>query len=220
LLSFQWRRNGTNLADGFQVFGSATDTLTLTGVTQDDEGTFSVVVSNAAGTATSISVPLVVLDPPVIIDPPADALVNISSNVTFNVTVTGTPPLYYQWRFNDTNIVGATASSYTIPNVQPADGGGYSVEVSNAVDTVISLEAVLLLVTPPPEIFSLNASNGQFTLTWSALGGKTYRVQYKENLADTNWTDLAPDVTATGPTASSSDAIVPTQRFYRVLALD
>ena len=219
-LKYQWRRNGTNLTDGVRILGATTATLLISSVIQDDEGNYSVIVSNAAGTATSSAVPLVVLDPPFILTPPADISVNLGDSATFTVNASGAPPLYYQWRFNDTNIVGATASSFSIPVVQLADSGGYSVEVSNAVDTVISLEAVLSLITPPPQIFSLDASGGQFTLTWSALGGKTYRVQFKENLDDTNWTDLTPDVTATGPTASQSDAIVPTQRFYRVLALD
>jgi hypothetical protein len=100
------------------------------------------------------------------------------------------------------------------------DSGGYSVEVSNLVDTVVSIDAVLNLITPPPQIFGLDTSSNTFTLSWSALGGKTYRVQYKVNLEDTNWTDLAPDVTATGPTASKSDPIISVQRFYRVLSLD
>ena len=136
------------------------------------------------------------------------------------MTAGGTPPLYYQWRFNDADIEGATSSSYSLTNIQPEDSGGYSVEISNAVDTVISLEGVLTLITPPPQIFSLDVTDGMFTLTWNALGGKTYRVQYNETLNETNWTDLLPDVTATGSTASKSDPVVPNQRFYRVLTLD
>ena len=42
----------------------------------------------------------------------------------------------------------------------------------------------------------------------------------KSNLDDSSWTDLAPDVTASGLTASKSDPLGPEQRFYRVLALE
>ncbi|MSU59576.1 MAG: hypothetical protein EXS35_15655 [Pedosphaera sp.] len=219
-LTYRWRLNGTNLSDGGRISGAASPTLLLNTVLQGDEGNYSVVVTNTAGTATSASVPLMVLDPPFIITPPADQAVDLGANVTFTVVASGTPPLFYQWRVNDTNIAGATASSFNIASVQLADSGGYSVQVSNAVDTVISLEGVLSLITPPPQLSALDSSGGNFTLTWSALGGKTYRVQYKDNLDDTNWTDLAPDVTATGPTASKSDPLGPAQRFYRVLALD
>lgn len=219
-LNYQWRCNGTNLTDGARVSGVTTDTLTLSLVHQDDEGSYSVIVDNGVGTATSTAAPLVVLDPPFIVTPPADQLVNLGTNVTFTVVASGTPPLFYQWRFNDTNIAGATASSYAIPVVQLADSGGYSVEVTNAVDTVISLEGVLSLITPPPQILSSEAAGGMFTLTWNALGGKTYRVQFKDSLDDTNWSDLLPDVTASGPTASKSDPLGPDRRFYRILTLD
>ncbi len=219
-LSYQWRRNGTNLNDGLRVFGSAAAALFLTGLNPDDEGGYSVVVSNVAGMATSVSVPLVVLDPPVILTPPADRLVNLGATALFTVTATGTPPLAFQWKFNDTDIAGATSTSYSITNVQPEHTGAYSVQVSNAVDLVVSIEAVLSLVTPPPQLFPPEISGDTITLTWSALGGRTYRVQYKDELADPDWTNLSPDVTADGPTASKTDPFVPTQRFYRIIALD
>jgi hypothetical protein len=68
-LAYQWRRNGTPLVDGAtgdtcggqptQVNGSATDTLSLTNVPATyDESVFDVVVSNAAGNATSSGVTL------------------------------------------------------------------------------------------------------------------------------------------------------------------
>src|SRR5262249_54012015 len=56
------------------------------------------------------------------------------------------------------------------------------------------------------------------TISWTALAGQTYRVQYKDNLDDASWIDLAPDVTASGSTASTTDATV-SQRFYRVAVL-
>jgi hypothetical protein len=219
-LIYQWRRNGVDLTNDFHVFGADMDTLQLSAVNQDDEGTYSVVVTNVAGTAASTAVPLVVLDPPVIITPPEDQLVDLGANATFNVVANGMPPLFYQWRFNDTNIAGATASSFNVTNVELEDTGGYSVEVSNAVDTVISLEAVLSLITPPPQILSPEISEDMFTLTWSALPGKTYRVQYKNDLDEVDWIDLLPDVTAESTTASKSDPIGNSQRYYRVFAVD
>jgi len=55
----------------------------------------------------------------------------------------GTPPLSYQWRFNSTNIIGATNDSYSLANVQLTNGGDYSVVVSNTAGTVTSSNAVL-----------------------------------------------------------------------------
>ena len=53
LLSFQWRENGTNLADVGNVSGSSTATLALANVSSADVGNYAVVVSNALGSVTS-----------------------------------------------------------------------------------------------------------------------------------------------------------------------
>jgi hypothetical protein len=57
LLYYQWQfDNGsglTNLTDGGDISGSATSSLTIDGVSPMDAGTYSVIVSNAAGAVTS-----------------------------------------------------------------------------------------------------------------------------------------------------------------------
>ena len=62
------------------------------------------------------------------------------------MTATGTPPLFYQWLFNGTNLAAATASAYTRTNAQFADAGDYSVLVSNFVGSVLSSNATLSVV--------------------------------------------------------------------------
>jgi hypothetical protein len=59
-LSYRWwyARSGTDtnwwdLADGGRISGATTDTLTIAGVQSSDTGVYTVVVANAAGTATS-----------------------------------------------------------------------------------------------------------------------------------------------------------------------
>ena len=52
-LNYQWHKNGTNLTDTGNVSGLASNTLTLTNVLGADRADYSVVVTNAAGTATS-----------------------------------------------------------------------------------------------------------------------------------------------------------------------
>jgi hypothetical protein len=78
-----------------------------------------------------------------------------------------------------------------------------------------------LVVVPPPNISPVKINNGNFNITWQAYPGKTYRVQYKLNLADSAWTDLTTDMIASGYTLSVSDQIgVSPQRFYRVIQLN
>ncbi len=70
-----------------------------------------------------------------------------------------------------------------------------------------------------PVIRDAAISGPDFVLTWDAIPGVKYRVQFKNNLDELHWTDLLPDVTADEPTASRSDPLGPTRRFYRVLPI-
>lgn len=74
----------------------------------------------------------------------------------------------------------------------------------------------------PASVLALNTvpeiRPGSVTLMWNAAPGKRYRVDYKNDLSDPNWTALDGVVEASGqvgfktdPTASSSE-----RRFYRV----
>jgi uncharacterized repeat protein (TIGR03803 family) len=51
--SYRWRLNGTNLTDNSNISGSITASLMISNVTAANAGTYSVVVSNALGSATS-----------------------------------------------------------------------------------------------------------------------------------------------------------------------
>ena len=63
------------------------------------------------------------------------------------------------------------------------------------------------------------ASGSAMTLTWSAMAGHTYQVQYKTNINQAVWVSL-PAVTMTN---SAGDISVPIgtdpQRYYRVVLL-
>ena len=84
---------------------------------------------------------------PSITSEPVSQTAPVGSNVTFEVTATGTPPLSYHWRMNTNNIVGATNATLTLSNVQPANAGSYSVIVSNLFGSATSSTAVLTVTT-------------------------------------------------------------------------
>jgi dipeptidyl aminopeptidase/acylaminoacyl peptidase len=68
-------------------------------------------------------------------------------------------------------------------------------------------------------VITLSAvTGGPVALFWSAVEGKTYRVQYKDSVDAADWTGLPGTVTATSPAASYVDSQPnPAQRFYRVM---
>jgi len=98
-----------------------------------------------------------VIEPPAITQQPVDQAVAAGTDVTFTVGATG-GLLRYQWWLNGVHIPGATASSLTIPNVQPTNAGDYGVTVYNpagAVNSrVVSLSVTGLLALPFTDNFA------------------------------------------------------------------
>jgi len=69
----------------------------------------------------------------------------------------------------------------------------------------------------PPIIQSITVTDGAAVVTWSALTGRTYRLQLKNEVTSTNWTDVAPDIIATTSLASATNNVGTSEtRFYRI----
>ncbi len=61
-------------------------------------------------------------------------------------------------------------------------------------------------------------SGATLSLTWTAIPGLTYQVQYTEDLGAASWTSLGGAVTASSNTLTVTDSITASsQRFYRVV---
>jgi hypothetical protein len=67
-----------------------------------------------------------------------------------------------------------------------------------------------------PVIQSIAISNGIVTLKWTSIAGRTYRPEFRSNLTTGAWSNLPPDIIATGTTASTTNAVNGVRRFYRI----
>ena len=227
-LYFQWLKNSAPLANGGNLSGATTATLNISSTTTSDAGAYSVIVSNALGTATSASATLAVAVPPAIVNPPTDATVVAGNNVSFTITASGTAPLNYQWRKNGSAISGATTAALTLANVAAADAATYSVTVTNAVGSVTSASATLTVLLPPaittpptntsivlgsPTSFTATASgtlplNFQWLKNGAAIPGATSNVLTLSATTTNDSGSYAVVVTNTvGSVASSSAAL-------------
>jgi hypothetical protein len=66
-------------------------------------------------------------------------------------------------------------------------------------------------------ITHLSFEAGTVTLTWSAIPGRSYQIDFKDNLAAPVWVPLGSPVLAPGFTAAVTDTPAPfTHRFYRI----
>ena len=148
-LRYQWQFGGTDLS------GATTTSLTLTGVQPANEGNYTVVVTNSAGSVTSALAVLTVLVAPVIADQPQSLTKVAGTLASFSATATGSSPLIYQWQLNSLNLTnggrisGATTNALTIASVQAGDAGSYRLVASNDAGAVTSLVATLTVMTPP-----------------------------------------------------------------------
>ncbi len=76
--------------------------------------------------------------------------------------------------------------------------------------------------TNPASVFSLQieapiSSPNNMTLSWPAVPGKNYRVQFKDDLNDPAWSEI-PGASVVGIKGSFSSPAGPSTRFYRVTA--
>ena len=75
----------------------------------------------------------------------------------------------------------------------------------------------LVSVVSRPFITSIVVNSNFVAVTWTALAGQGYRLQFNTNLAETNWVDVLPDVIASAPSATQTNAYnVAASHFYRV----
>jgi hypothetical protein len=80
-------------------------------------------------------------------------------------------------------------------------------------------QSLTVIVLPRPSA-SVALSGNSLTLTWSAIANRTYRVQLTTDLMSGPWSNLVPDIVATGPSATYP-GILPANSaaFYRVVVV-
>jgi hypothetical protein len=126
--------------------------------------------------------------PPSMVLQPSSQNVMMGSSASFSVSVSGTAPFRYQWRFNDANLLDATIAAYAIQAVGATNAGNYSMVVANSAGSVTSSNALLTVIVPPTLALQLWA--GYPLLGLNGLLSSNFVVQYSTNLAGSNWINL------------------------------
>jgi len=90
--------------------------------------------------------------PPSISLQPLSQSVYSGTSVSLKAEAYGSPPLSWQWWFNDTAILSATNSSLALPSVTTNQAGNYFVAVTNTLGSSTSQVAVLTVLTAAPSV--------------------------------------------------------------------
>ena len=177
--TYQWRRNGVNLAAGTLA------TLTLAAVQSGDVGTYDVQVGNAAGSVVSRGATLSLNTPVTIVTQPQGVTVNQGAAWSLSVTAGGTAPFTYQWRKAGVPVTGGTGATLSVGAAQVVDGGSYDVLVGNVVGNVTSKPALVavnaaatIVQQPTPVTVELCAP---LTLRVTPAGTGPFSYQWRRN---------------------------------------
>jgi hypothetical protein len=146
-LTYQWKKDGVILTDGGSISGSTTFSLTLTGVSSADAGSYVCEVSSTCS-ATLISNPatLTVNSSTVITSQPTPVTVCAGTAALFSVSTTGSG-LGYKWKKDGLAISTATNATYSIAATTAADAGSYTCDVSSTCGVLSSAAALLTVNT-------------------------------------------------------------------------
>jgi len=157
--------------------------------------------------------------PPSITSQPANVTAIVGRPASLSVTVAGTPPFFYQWRFNNQNLYGANGQVLSIPILQADQAGTYSVVVFNSAGSVQSADAQISVLYPPsivlqptnrqvrirPDPQSAPSTNVTFTTAGSSINSAV-SYQWRFNGAD------IPG--ATGPSYTVNNVQLENEGFY------
>jgi hypothetical protein len=215
-LGCQWQKDGLDLIDGGTISGSETTNLVLSSTTTNENGSYTIIITNAWGSVTSSAARLTVVFPPVITSQPQSLIVTNGNPAGFSISVVGAAPLECQWQKNGLNLIdggnlsGSETTNLVLSATTTNDAGNYTIVIANAWGSVTSSVANLTVVSPPmitgqPQ--SLTIANGSPTgFGVAASGSPPLGYQWQKNgldltdggnLSGSETTNLVLDSTST-----------------------
>ncbi len=220
-VTYQWQRFGTNLPN------ATNSSLTITGATANDAGSYAVIVSNSAGSTTSSTVTLTVGNTAPTLAPVGNSTVNVGVTVNFTNSAADVDATAQSLTFSLLSAPsGATlGSSSGVFNFRPTTlQGGTSnyitmVVADNGTPSLTATQsfAVVVNVLNPSSFGAGSYSGGAFNSSVSGDTGPDYAVRASTNLVDweTIFTTNSPAMPFnwSDPNAGSYD-----QRYYQIKA--
>ena len=181
-VTYQWRKDGVDIA------GATSQQLLLENTELADSGSYSVVIDNGCGIATSNNAIVIILGPPTIFSSPGSVNECITGEVTLQVIAGADLPVTYQWRKDGIDIPGANGALFTLSNVTTADTADYDVVVSTFCSSSISAAATVTIDTPPTinvdPVTTIACEDDLLTFTVEAIGNEPLNYQWRKNGAD------------------------------------
>jgi hypothetical protein len=155
---------------------------------------------------------------PTVASPPQSQTNYAGATVTFSVQAFSSQPINYQW-FSSVSgaLSGQTNATLTLANIQLAQAGSYSVQVTNSLGGNTSAPATLTVVPPrvtQPKILP----DGHFGFVANGIQGTTCTIRSSASLSGP-WTILTNITVGVNGVISFEDPTTPppTTQFYEAL---
>lgn len=247
-LIYQWFLGSTPLVNGATgngstISGATSASLAINNAQPGDNGSYTVVISNAYGSATSAPPAVLTISAGNVapsLSGPNNQIVIQGNNATFSASVAGNPAPTLQWRRNGADIVGATSTTYTLTNAQyPTDDGAvFSLVATNAAGAVTNSATLTVIVPPtisvqPVSLVVTNTQAASFSVTATGVPTPGYQWLFNGNpiFGATNSTyniasatsanigSYAVAVTNTAGSITSSNAILTVNSLMAITTL-
>jgi hypothetical protein len=214
-LKYGWYDGANALGNGSQPDGSYaigatgttgagtsfTLTLTLTNVSYQDIGSYTLYVTNQSGFNNYSAPATLAVNDPIITAQPTNPAVAAGGNATFAVGAAGSATVGYQWYEGATalseggttatgsaRVTGATAATLTLTGVQDADDGSYycqitgsaSGQTTNSAAATLTVQDPLTIVTPPKSLTERVGDHLAFTVVVTG-GGPQFQWKFNSN---------------------------------------
>lgn len=156
VIAYQWFKDGTLIS------GAQGASLTISSISMQDAGSYTVQVANYVNTVMSDPAVVAVnayVGVPIITTQPVSIATTVGSKATFTVSAKGgygSSPLHYTWTKDGQDLANSDSNTYAIASVQSTDVGTYAVRITNDQGTSTSQNATLSLKA---------ATDGTFTST-------------------------------------------------------
>lgn len=188
-LRYQWRLNGANIANG------TNSTYNIPSFHFTHMGVYNVLVYNNAGFALGTNFNLSGRTGLAIQSHPSDALARVGQTTNFTVVAIGSGVVRYQWKFNGNNIANATNATLILANIQVANDGTYTCQVTDDYDTMISDSATLTVIFAPSltlRPFNMTGvEGGSVSFSVAANGTTPLNFRWQTNHASGAFTNMS-----------------------------
>ncbi len=161
---------------------------------------------------------------PPVLDPVGNRTVYLGHTLSFTASASDaeTPPWLLGYTLEPGAPVGAGITLGGAFTWTPIAAGNFAVTIrvtDNGAPAQSDTESINIEVLDRPAFTGFTRNGGNLELAWDSRPGRSYRVEYKDDLTAPAWTFLQ-DVTAAGNTLSfTNGTAAPAQRFFRVTVL-